>query len=142
MLFLSFVSQSRHHYEEGKHTKICYNFRRVHISAFSLSGNGCVGPGSALGKIGLSGAFSENERFSGLRVKVVLPETYGLEGLDRIFGKPSGYGNKDPLSFSEVDEKGGFFVSFDPMVYHASFCRHINADRDPNLSFKAFSEVP
>ena len=95
-----------------------------------------------LGQNWLSGAFSENERFSGLRVKVVLPETYGLEGLDRIFGKPSGYGNKDPLSFSEVDEKGGFVVSFDPMVYHASFCRHINADRDPNLSFNGVLRGP
>lgn len=91
------------------------------ILLFAFSSGGCAAPGSALGRIGLSGLISENERPPELKVKAVLPETYGLGGLDRFFGKPSDYGNMDHIVVSEVDEKGEFVVSFGPIVYHASF---------------------
>jgi len=83
--------------------------------------NGCAAPGSALGRVGLSGMVTGIENPNDLRVRAVLPEVYGLGGLDRLFGKPSDYGNADLFGGSAIDSKGEFSIIFDPLVYHAAF---------------------
>ena len=83
--------------------------------------NGCAAPGSALGRVGLSGMIIDNDKPNDLRIRVVLPETYGLGGLDRVFGKPSDYGNVDLFGASTIDSKGEFNILLNPTVYHAAF---------------------
>lgn len=82
---------------------------------------GCAAPGSMMGKVELSGMITDSQSLQDLKVKVVLPETYGLGGLDRFFGKPSDYGNTDHVGVVGVNEKGEFDIAFGPIVYHAAF---------------------
>src|SRR5262245_14289168 len=78
-----------------------YSFRSMRARAMLLvvativASAGCVAPGSAIRSLALSGTFDPaTSSDANIRLTVTLAKTYGLGGLDHLFGKPEDYGRE------------------------------------------------
>jgi len=78
----------------------------------------CAAPGSALGRIGISGAVVSDQPLDS--IQVTLPKYYGLEGLDLVMNKPEDFGNTDRTVLIHV-VGGQFSYEFQPIVYDIIF---------------------
>ena len=79
---------------------------------------GCAAPGSALGRIGISGTIVSGQPLESMQV--TLPKSYGLGGLDLLMNKPEDFGNTDRQVVVHVAD-GQFSYEFQPIVYHITF---------------------
>ena len=71
---------------------------------------GCAAPGSVLTRSSIHGKLLDRrgQPVSGQRVEVLLPSSYGLEGMDRIQGQPEDYGHHDETVVLRTDRNGEF----------------------------------
>ncbi|MDX2109048.1 MAG: hypothetical protein SFY80_02280 [Verrucomicrobiota bacterium] len=87
------------------------------IPALLLSG--CVAPGSSVGRVGLK-AQLDKPYTAAMELRAVLTKEYGLGGLDRHFGKPEDYGNRDIVKVAPLTNEK-FQIEFPRLVYHIDF---------------------
>ena len=97
----------------------CVRFHRMRVYlltciTFVLLCTGCAAPGSALGRIALSGTVESTKP---LVLKVTLPMEYGLSRLDLAFSDPNDFGHTDQRVDIDVDESE-FHHEFPPVIYH------------------------
>jgi hypothetical protein len=79
-----------------------------------IAAAGCAAPGSALTRFRIQGSFHNHpdcpqavETF-----QAILPDRYGLSGLDAAMGDPSQYGHQDQIDRVRIDEHGSFIHEF------------------------------
>ncbi len=87
------------------------------LSLFIVSA--CFAPGSMIGRVGVAGSIDAPSDRMPQSFRVTLPGTYGLGGLDEVFGKPQYYGHQSRTVLATVT-RGEFSAEFD-VGYHATF---------------------
>lgn len=75
---------------------------------------GCAFPGSRLAKVGVTCRVvdAEGRGTAGTELAVSLPASYGLTGLDAIYGEPATYGHERQRHAGVTDSDGTFATEF------------------------------
>ena len=93
------------------------------LLAACVGAAGCALPGSGMTTIQFEGSVvaADGTPLPGTRVRVVLPEGYGLRGLDAIYGSPSDYGHEDQTMVATADGEGRFDAGSATTTYTMTF---------------------
>ena len=94
----------------------------IKLICLTLLFSQCAAPGSGLTRFSVTGQIkldtTTNDKHA---FELILPEHYGLSGLDARMGQPSDYGHFRQDTIILTDSNGNFYHLFEPTTYSAVF---------------------
>jgi len=100
--------------------KIIFSF--IKLICLILLFTQCVAPGSGLTRFSVTGQIKlDTIKNDDKAIELILPQHYGLSGLDAKMGQPSDYGHFRQDTIMQPDSIGNFDHLFEPTTYSAAF---------------------
>jgi hypothetical protein len=83
----------------------------------------CVAPGSSSGHLSVRGTLTsdQGQPLANEELQLLLPATYGLDGLDLVMNEPEDFGHRDQVFTTTTGSNGEFFYDLGTRIYHMSF---------------------